>query len=101
MAPETLSGDEAGPEADVYSLGCVTLEALLGHCPFGDASYSELLESKRRFTVPPPERIGRGIGHETHAFLTQALATDPAMRVRDLTRIAQWSAPFVPGALTA
>lgn len=98
MAPETLSGDEARPGSDVYSLGCVALEALLGRCPFKQTSYAELLEAKRRFTVPPPETIGQGIGPEMHAFLVRALASDPAARACDLSSVARWAAPFLPGA---
>lgn len=94
MAPETLSGDEARPGSDVYSLGCVALEALLGRCPFRQTSYAELLDAKRRFTVPPPETIGRGIGPEMHTFLVRALASDPAERACDLSSVAQWAVPF-------
>jgi serine/threonine protein kinase len=36
MAPEQIRGQEVGPAADVYSLGCVMFECLAGRPPFAD-----------------------------------------------------------------
>ena len=35
IAPEMLRGDEPGPSADLYALGCVVFECLAGTPPFG------------------------------------------------------------------
>src|SRR5438270_669043 len=34
MAPEQVQGDEVGPAADLYSLGCVIFECLTGESPY-------------------------------------------------------------------
>lgn len=94
MAPEALVGTDAGTDCDVYSLGCVALEALTGRCPFRATSFSDLVVEKRRFEMPPAEAIGPGISPEMHAFISRALAVSPEMRMCDLTRLALWSAPL-------
>jgi serine/threonine protein kinase len=35
LAPERIRGDEGTPAGDVYALGCVVFEALIGRTPFG------------------------------------------------------------------
>jgi serine/threonine-protein kinase len=41
LAPEVISGAEAGPAADIYALGCVTYECVAGRPPFGGESFVE------------------------------------------------------------
>jgi len=42
IAPEMLRGDEPGPSADLYALGCVVYECLAGKPPFGGLSMFEV-----------------------------------------------------------
>ena len=42
IAPEMLRGDEPGPSADLYALGCVVFECLAGRPPFGGLSMFEV-----------------------------------------------------------
>ena len=42
IAPEMLRGDEPGPSADLYALGCVVFECLAGTPPFGGRSMFEV-----------------------------------------------------------
>jgi serine/threonine protein kinase len=42
IAPEMLRGDEPGPSADLYALGCVAYECLAGRPPFGGLSMFEV-----------------------------------------------------------
>ena len=38
LAPEQAKGDDVGPAADQYSLGCVLFEAVCGRTPYGGAN---------------------------------------------------------------
>ncbi|MDQ2897986.1 MAG: protein kinase, partial [Actinomycetota bacterium] len=42
LAPEQARGDEAGPRADIYSLGVVTYQLMSGRLPYEANSLSEL-----------------------------------------------------------
>ena len=53
LAPESFEGVESGPASDIYALGCVLAETLLGHPPFQHAhSPAEALHA--HFSEPPP-----------------------------------------------
>ncbi|MGN6663707.1 MAG: protein kinase domain-containing protein [Solirubrobacterales bacterium] len=66
MSPEQWRGEEIGPAADVYSLGCVLYEALTGIAPFGRA------ESDTEPELP--------VGID--AAIRRAVAKDPGERYR-------------------
>ena len=56
FAPEQCTGESAGPQTDVYSLGIVFYEMLAGAPPF-DASTATALIHKQRNERPPDVRI--------------------------------------------
>jgi len=64
MSPEQWRGEQVGPAADVYSLGCVLYEALTGVAPYG-----------RKESDTEPE-LPRGM----EAVIERAVAKDPAER---------------------
>ncbi len=64
MAPEQWRGEEVGPSADVYSLGCVLYESLTGVVPYA-----------RRAGDAEPE-LPQGLD----AVIERAVAPDPAER---------------------
>src|SRR5438270_297332 len=53
LAPEQARGEEAGPQADIYSLGVVTYQLMSGRLPYEASSLSELaLMQQRESPVP-------------------------------------------------
>src|ERR1700756_122078 len=52
LAPEQARGEEAGPRADLYSLGVVAYQLLSGRLPYEANSLSELALKQQR--EPPP-----------------------------------------------
>ena len=48
LAPEQARGEEAGPRADIYSLGVVAYQLLSGRLPYEAASLSELALKQQR-----------------------------------------------------
>ncbi|GEM_PF-342019 len=82
MSPEQASAGSVGPASDIYSLGCVLWEALLGETPFRDAHTIGIL-AKHLGAAPawPADRArARGVPEGAQALLLRALAKDPAAR---------------------
>jgi serine/threonine protein kinase len=80
IAPEQASGDRAGAESDVYSLGCMLFELLVGDVPFpGDNFVAVALQ---HLNEPPPPVLARrpDVPPRLAALVDQSLAKDPAAR---------------------
>lgn len=74
MAPEQARPKQVGPASDLYSLGCVAYELLVGRRPFPGDDYVELLMAHATEPVP-------STGRQTlDELMTRALAKDPVYR---------------------
>jgi serine/threonine protein kinase len=82
MAPEQLGGEEIDWRADVYSLGVVVYELLVGRTPFtGDTPFS--LMQKVMYEPPPPlENIAQTLPPGVGRVVAQALSKSPSDRSR-------------------
>jgi serine/threonine protein kinase len=54
MAPESASGSPPTPSADLYAVGCLLHEALVGRAPFQGASVIDVLMAHVRTPAPDP-----------------------------------------------
>ncbi|MFB9339706.1 serine/threonine-protein kinase, partial [Actinoplanes octamycinicus] len=90
MAPETISGGEATPAADVYALGIMLYELICGYPPFGGEPFA-VLHGHLDDPVPRPA----GMTDEVWSVVRDCLDKDPAARpaagqlqerLRDLAR---------------
>jgi eukaryotic-like serine/threonine-protein kinase len=79
MAPEQSDGEEAGPEADLYSLGLVLYEAFSGVNPVRGRTPAA---TARRIGCPiePLARRRRDLPRELTRALDTAIASDPHRR---------------------
>ncbi len=82
MAPEQAEGRlrAIGPPTDVYGLGCVLYELLMGHPPFLGESQVETLRKVIADDPPPPRRLRRDVPSALEAIVLKCLAKDPARR---------------------
>jgi eukaryotic-like serine/threonine-protein kinase len=82
MAPEQLTGDRqtVDARADLYALGCVVFEMLVGHPPFyGDEAMS--VSYRQVHEAPPPlEAIRPQVPHALAALTERLLAKEPGRR---------------------
>ncbi len=82
MAPEQAFGRarEAGPRADVYSLGAILYELLTGRPPFVGTNMYETLEQVRTADPVRPARLVPGLPRDLDTVVLECLHKDPARR---------------------
>ena len=88
MAPEQARGSkDAGPAADLFSLGCVLYECLTGEPPFVAEHIAAVLV-RILFEEPEPVVQRRpGIPAAVGALLNRLLAKDPSQRMSDAAEL--------------
>ncbi|MGH3144273.1 MAG: protein kinase domain-containing protein [Rubrobacter sp.] len=79
MSPEQLTGEEATPRSDIYSVGVLLYHCLTGRPPFtGDVK--SLARQHIHNHPTPPRKLNKRITPRMQAVILKALAKDPADR---------------------
>jgi eukaryotic-like serine/threonine-protein kinase len=76
LAPEQARGEEAGPRADLYSLGVVAYQLLTGRLPYEANSLSELALKQQREPPPHVDELNPRVPPELADAVAMALALD-------------------------
>ena len=80
LSPEQASGQAAGPQTDLYSLGCVLFEMLTGAPPFSADSAVGLAYRHVHDEPGPPSARRPGLPGRLDQITARLLAKDPAGR---------------------
>jgi len=89
MAPEQAAGRPADARSDVYAVGGVLYEMLVGHPAYEGANFMEVLHKKANFA---PQAIGKfrdDVPAEVEALILMAMAKDPAQRPQSMSDFEQ------------
>ena len=80
ISPEQARGEEPEARSDLYSLGVVLYELLVGRPPFsGDTAIATALQHVKKESAPP-RSIRAGLPRALEAVVLKALSKDPADR---------------------
>ncbi|MBX5441872.1 MAG: serine/threonine protein kinase, partial [Solirubrobacteraceae bacterium] len=80
LSPEQAAGEEAGPQADLYSLGVVTYQCLAGRLPYEAQSLSELVLKQQREAPPRLDQLRPDVSPALARAVAVALSIDPRDR---------------------
>ncbi len=99
MAPEQAQArhDDVGPEADVYALGVILYEMLVGRTPYEGASDVEVLRLSIEGNLTLPRNLRREIPRDLEAICLKAMARSPTRRYRTAIDFADDLRRFLEG----
>ncbi len=89
LSPEQARGEEAGPRADIYSLGVVTYQLLSGRLPYEAASLSELALKQQRESPIPLSTLNTQVPPELAKAVAWGFAIDQESRPADAMAFAK------------
>jgi eukaryotic-like serine/threonine-protein kinase len=80
LAPELLRGGEASPASDLYALGCIAYECVVGRAPFADRSMFDLANAHLNEEPRDPATLRGDVPSGLGWAILQALAKEPEKR---------------------
>lgn len=80
VSPERVEGKRATVASDIYGLGLVLYEMLVGKPPFTSANAAVLLRDHVVRQPVPPSHLRPSLPKEVDTIVLKALAKDPALR---------------------
>jgi WD40 repeat protein/tRNA A-37 threonylcarbamoyl transferase component Bud32 len=89
VAPEQIAGEEIDGRADLYSLGCVLYECLVGQPPFRGDSDIAVVFAHLEAEPPPPSAQRPELPAALDAVIARALAKDPQQRYPSCRELAR------------
>jgi tetratricopeptide (TPR) repeat protein len=99
MAPEQALGrsDEVGPATDVYALGCILYELLIGRPPFEGRTFMAVLADVLHREPDPPSRIRPATPADLATICLKCLRKDAAQRYPSADALADDLRRFLHG----
>ncbi len=89
MAPEQIIGNPVSAQTDIYSLGIMLYEIMLGEHPFVDSTTTEMLFRHLQEPLPDIDLIRADLPSVINDVIQKATAKEPADRFEDVTVFAQ------------
>ncbi len=99
MAPEQAWGQtrQIGPLTDLYALGAILYEMLVGHPPFKGASVLETIELVRNQEPVPPTRLQPKVPVDLETICLKCLQKDPGKRYAGASELVEDLQRFLEG----
>ncbi len=87
MAPEIIEGEEAGPEADVFSLGTMLYQFATGRLPFVASNTTATLKKILDGVYDDPRQLVPTVSDDLAEIIATCLARQPSSRYADASRL--------------
>jgi eukaryotic-like serine/threonine-protein kinase len=88
MAPEQIEGGDVGPQTDVFALGVLMYECMVGHLPFVGGNPAQVLRRVLEGVYEPADSERPEVGGRWASILARALDIDPTRRLQTATELA-------------
>ena len=88
IAPERLRGEAAGPRADLYAMGTILFEMLIGRPPFAAAEDFDLIDLHINIEPPRLRELDPSLPQALEEVLERALMKQPEDRFSDAAAMA-------------
>ena len=88
LSPEQTAGKDATVAADLYSLGAVLYELLIGRPPLEASSLAELARFHREGVIVPVREVEPAVSERVEAVVMRCLAREPAFRPASAAQLA-------------
>lgn len=89
MAPEQIEGADVGPRADVFALGVMLYECMVGRLPFDGKNPAQVLRRVLEGSYPPAAREEPKVGARFGDVLARALVRDASGRYESIDAFAR------------
>lgn len=89
MSPEQCQGFDLTPASDIYALGIILYEMLLGRVPFQSETPIALINMHVNMSPPPPRTLQADMPRSVENVLLKALAKEPTERYQTATVFAE------------
>jgi eukaryotic-like serine/threonine-protein kinase len=89
MAPEQIEGGEVSARSDVFGLGVLLYECMVGKLPFDGKNPAQVLRRVLEGAFTPSERARPTVGAGLGAIVDRALAKDPKDRYASASDVAE------------
>ena len=89
VAPERVEGKQATPATDIYGLGLILYEMLVGKPPFVSSNASVLLRDHVVRMPVPPSHLRPSLVRELDTIVLKTLAKEPRLRYQKASEVAQ------------